>query len=65
MTIIRFFDADGAHLGDVRIDGETLDPDPAVADIVRSHQNRRQTAAQFEARYRDWSNGYIRSSIED
>ena len=63
MTIVRFSTAEGEHVGDVRIAGETLEPDPAVTDIVRSWLGMRRTAAGFVGRYTSWSNGYLVSAI--
>lgn len=61
MTVIRFTDASGRHLGDVRVNGDTLDPDAAVTSIAASWTRMGKTAAQFAERYASWSNGYITS----
>lgn len=65
MTVIRFTDADGKRIGDVRVNGGTLDPDPAVASIAESWTRMGKTAAQFAERYRDWSNGYLCSRKQE
>lgn len=65
MTVIRFTTASGKHLGDVRVDGDTLDPDPAVASITQSWTRMRKDAASFVKHYADWSNGYLCSRKQE
>jgi hypothetical protein len=64
MTVIRFTDAKGKHLGDVRADGETLDPDRAVASVALSWTRAGKSAEAFVRRYSDWSNGYLVSKAQ-
>ena len=64
MTVIRFTDATGKHLGDVRADDGKLDADPAVASIAESWTRMGKTAAQFAKRYASWSNGYVSSEAQ-
>jgi hypothetical protein len=77
VKVIRFSALSGDYspsgdkpLGDVRVhDDGTLDPDPAVEDIVaswtggvmraRGVTDPREIAGKFVERYADWSNGYV------
>lgn len=69
MTVIRFTKADTARtpVGDVRIDGDHVDADAAVADITASWLAiPGKDTSSFVHRYSDWSNGYLCSAkVED